>query len=136
MRFGPRIWMALAVSPTLLGLLLLGMHDLAFAQGEGKSQSERVKKEGLRPTGKGNALKGRAVFEDQCAICHFSGSSEKKVGPGLKGIYRYGKFADGKKVDDKSMRAWIESGGKDMPSFKESLKPEQIDDLIAFLRTL
>lgn len=34
------------------------------------------------------------------------------------------------------MRAWIESGGKDMPGFKDTLKPNEIRDLLAYLRTL
>jgi mono/diheme cytochrome c family protein len=34
------------------------------------------------------------------------------------------------------MRVWIEAGGKDMPGFREALKPNEVRDLIAYLRTL
>jgi len=54
----------------------------------------------------------------------------------LRRIYPGGKFANGKKVDDAAMRAWIEAGGKDMPAYKDVLKPNEIRDLIAYLRTL
>ncbi len=117
-----------------LGLMAGG---LAFAQSsEKKAAAKATEKKEEFKAAKGNALRGRQLFEDQCAICHFPASSEKKIGPGLKAIYRNGKFASGKKVDDTSMRAWIENGGVDMPSFKESLTAQQISDLIAYLRTL
>jgi mono/diheme cytochrome c family protein len=79
---------------------------------------------------------GREIFVKQCEVCHFPNSKAKKIGPGLAKIYPGGKFANGKMVDDVSMRLWIEAGGKDMPAFKSALKPEEIRDLIAYLRTL
>ncbi len=79
---------------------------------------------------------GKKIYAKQCEICHFSQSKAKKIGPGLANIYSVGKFANGKKVDDASMGAWIELGGKDMPGYKELLKPGEIRDLIAYLRTL
>ena len=110
---------------------------LVFAQSTEKTSSGKAKENKVETkTSKGNALHGRQIFEEQCGICHFSASNAKKIGPGLKAIYRTGKFANGKKVDDASMRAWIENGGVDMPAFKESLTAQQISDLIAYLRTL
>lgn len=129
MRIRPAILIAAA-----LGLIAAG---LVFAQsGERTSPAKPAEKKEESKPPKGNALRGRGLYEEQCAICHFSASNEKKIGPGLKGIFRTGKFASGKKVDDASMRAWIENGGVDMPEFKESLTAQQISDLIAFLRTL
>ncbi|MBI1750053.1 MAG: c-type cytochrome [Acidobacteria bacterium] len=129
MKLRPAILMTAA-----LGCMIAG---LVFAQsGENTSPAKPAEKKETSKTPKGNALRGRQLFEDQCAICHFTASSVKKIGPGLKAIYRTGKFASGKKVDDTSMRAWIENGGADMPAFKESLTAQQIADLIAFLRTL
>ncbi len=129
MKMRPAILMTAA-----LGLMAGG---LVFAQSDEKKSAAKLaeKKEDSKAP-KGNALRGRGLYEEQCAICHFSASNEKKIGPGLKGIFRTGKFASGKKVDDASMRAWIENGGVDMPEFKESLTAQQISDLIAFLRTL
>ena len=129
MKICPKILIAGA-----LGLMSVG---LVLAQTGGKTPPAKsaVKKEESKPP-KGNALRGRQLFEDQCSICHFSASNAKKIGPGLKAIFRTGKFANGKKVDDVSMRAWIENGGVDMPAFKESLNAQQVSDLIAFLRTL
>lgn len=83
-----------------------------------------------------NVAHGKKVYEARCEICHFSASMGKKIGPGLKGLMARGKYADGKKVDDDSLRAWIERGGKDMPGYKGVLKEDEVRDLIAYLKTL
>src|SRR6266851_2796663 len=80
--------------------------------------------------------RGGAIYQQRCEICHFSASEAKKIGPGLKGIYKRGKFADGRRVDDASMERWIVEGGKDMPPFKGVLNPSQIRDLLSYLKTL
>ena len=125
--------------PTILMTAALGLlaAGLVFAQsGEKTSSKKPAEKKEDSKAPKGNALRGRQLFEEQCAICHFSASNVKKIGPGLKAIYRNGKFLSGKKVDDASMRVWIENGGVDMPAFKESLNAHQVSDLIAFIRAL
>lgn len=127
------------IRPTILmaGALSLMAAGLVFAQsGEKTSPAKPAEKKEESKPPKGKALRGRQLFEDQCSICHFTASPAKKIGPGLKAIYRNGKFANGKQVDDASMRAWIENGGVDMPAFKESLTSQQIADLLAFLKTL
>lgn len=79
---------------------------------------------------------GKKIYAKQCGVCHFAGSTAKKVGPGLKDIYARGKYVGGKKVDDASMRAWIELGGKNMPPLKDVLKAEEIRDLLAYLHSI
>jgi cytochrome c2 len=54
-----------------------------------------------------DTAQGKAVYAQRCEICHYSDSTAKKMGPGLKDIYGRGKFANGKKVDDASVTAWI-----------------------------
>ena len=79
---------------------------------------------------------GKDLFNQHCASCHFTETMAQKIGPGLKGLYKRQTFADGKKVTDATVTRWIEAGGKDMPGFKENLKPEQIRALISYLKTL
>jgi mono/diheme cytochrome c family protein len=79
---------------------------------------------------------GKDLFSQHCASCHFTETTAQKIGPGLKGLYKRQTFADGKKITDASVTRWIEAGGKDMPGFKETLKPEQIRALISYLKTL
>lgn len=108
---------------------------LALAQSSGKRANGQKAATSATPDAT-EAAQGKVVYREQCEICHFSKSTAKKIGPGLKGLYKRGRFADAKKVDDASLEAWIEKGGKDMPAFKETLKPEQIRALIAYLKTL
>ena len=119
----------------LMASLLLASGGLFAAQSkQGKEPEKRLATE-AKALG-GSATKGKALYKDNCGICHYSANTAKKIGPGLKGIYRRVKFADGKKVDDTSMREWILKGGVDMPSFEGALTDEQVRDLVAYLRTL
>src|SRR5579862_4932834 len=53
---------------------------------------------------------GRIVFDQRCEICHFSESTAKKIGPGLKGLFARARFADGAKVNDASVAGIIDEG--------------------------
>lgn len=81
-------------------------------------------------------VSGKELFREHCASCHFAETTAQKIGPGLKDIYTRLTFSDGRKVTDASVTKWIEAGGKNMPGFKESMKPEQIRALIAYVKTL
>jgi cytochrome c len=78
---------------------------------------------------------GKDLFRQHCASCHFADTSAQKIGPGLKGMYAR-PFSDGRKVTDGGLSRWIEAGGKDMPGFKDDLRPEQVRALISYLKTL
>ena len=83
----------------------------------------------------GDAEKGKEVFQ-QCSVCHNADSAEKKMGPGLKGLFSNEKMADGKKPTEANVRKKIDEGGNGMPSYKEMLTDEEKDNLIAYLKTL
>jgi cytochrome c len=84
---------------------------------------------------KGDPAKGKEVFE-QCAMCHNADSTEKKMGPGLKGLFKRDKMADGKKVTEANIRARVDDGGNGMPGYKDTLDDQQKEDVIAYLKTL
>jgi cytochrome c2 len=90
---------------------------------------------GVRAAGKGDVAKGKAVFE-QCAVCHNPDSDEKKMGPGLKGLFKKDKMTNGKKPNDATVRSRIDEGGSGMPAYKDMLSDTEKDDLIAYLKTL
>jgi cytochrome c len=83
----------------------------------------------------GKADKGKEVFE-QCSVCHNSDSDEKKMGPGLKGLFKKEKMSNGKKPTEENVRALINQGGNGMPAYEELLSKEERDDLLAYLKTL
>jgi cytochrome c len=85
--------------------------------------------------GKGDAEKGKAVFE-QCGVCHNPDSDEKKMGPGLKGLFKKDKMSNGKKPTEANVRTRVDEGGSGMPAYKDMLSDSEKDDLIAYLKTL
>ena len=84
---------------------------------------------------KGDPEKGKDVFQ-QCAVCHNADSTEKKMGPGLKGLFSKEKMNNGKKPTEANVREKVDEGGNGMPAYKEMLSDEEKDDLIAYLKTL
>ena len=83
----------------------------------------------------GDAKKGEEVFE-QCKVCHNADSTEKKMGPGLKGLFSHEKLTNGKKPTEANVQAKIEEGGNGMPGYKEMLSGDEMKDLIAYLKTI
>jgi cytochrome c2 len=84
---------------------------------------------------KGDPAKGKEIFE-QCGVCHNADSTEKKMGPGLKGLFAKDKMSNGKKPTEANVRAKIDEGGNGMPAYKEMLTDDEKDHLIAYLKTL
>jgi cytochrome c len=84
---------------------------------------------------KGSADKGKEVF-DQCSVCHNADSTEKKIGPGLKGLFKHDKLVNGKAVNEANVRGKIDEGGNGMPGYKDILSDQERADLIAYLKTL
>jgi cytochrome c len=85
----------------------------------------------------GSATKGKEVFDQKCAMCHFADSDAKKIGPGLKGLSKRGTFTvNGNKVTTESLTTWIENGDSMMPGMKDALEPAQIKDVVAYVKTL
>jgi mono/diheme cytochrome c family protein len=84
----------------------------------------------------GDAKKGEAVFNDNCAACHSTGT-DQLVGPGLKGLFKKEKLVTGKPADEANVRSIIEDGTSGgMPPMGGGMKPEEKDNLIAYLKTL
>ncbi|MGQ9635315.1 MAG: c-type cytochrome [Bryobacteraceae bacterium] len=107
---------------------------LAFALGAGLIVAGGCKRE---PKGDPALIaRGKSIFEDQCALCHDPATTEKKVGPGLKGLFQRSTMENGKPLTEASIRENIDTGSQNMPSFKDTLTPAEKDALIAFLKTL
>jgi cytochrome c len=115
----------------MIGIIVLAA-GVALAKESGQTQS---KKKGSASAG--SAAKGKELFDQKCAVCHYANSDEKKIGPGLKGLYKRGKFTvNSNKVTDENLSNWIENGDSLMPPFKDVLTPAQIKDVVAYVKTL
>jgi mono/diheme cytochrome c family protein len=72
-------------------------------------------------------LKGRRLFAQRCANCH--GGAAQRPGPLLaqQTVERLG---------EPSIREKIRKGSAMMPGFEYSVQPAQIDQIVAFLKTV
>src|SRR5882724_846176 len=99
----------------LLFLLAAGPH-YAFAQQAGDSLNDTQRH-------------GRQLLAQSCGICHLPPEmGAKTYGPALN------KAAGG--GDDDVMREYITNGTPRMPSFKHYLKPNEIEAIISYVRTV
>lgn len=79
--------------------------------------------------------RGEGLFLQRCSLCHLPRKlkfgSPPVVGPSLSG-----QFKDAAPEQQKILRDFILKGGPDMPGFQYGLEPKEVDDLVAFLKTL
>ena len=71
------------------------------------------------PLNAADAKKGEAAFEN-CSVCHNSDSTETKIGPGLKGVFKREKLVNGKPVNEANIKALITEGSGGMPPFGDA----------------
>ncbi len=98
--------------------------QLMMGQGKGKAKAA------------GDAQAGMELFEANCSVCHNADSDERKMGPGLKGLFKHEKLANDSPVNEANVRTFIDMGGNGMPGFADLLVPGEKDDLIAYLMSL
>ena len=81
------------------------------------------------------ARRGEGLFLQRCSLCHLPRKlkfgSPPVIGPSLSG-----QFKDAGPDQTKILRGFILKGGPDMPGFQYGLDPKEVDDLIAYLKTL
>ena len=80
-------------------------------------------------------MRGEGLFLQRCSLCHLPRKlkfgSPPVIGPSLGG-----QFKDSNADQQKTLRNFILKGGPDMPGFQYGLEPKELEDLIAFLKTL
>ena len=94
-----------------------------------------------KENGKGDAAKGKEIFQANCDICHNADSTEDKVGPGLKGLMSKPphKLADGTEHKQHTVaiiRKQVVEGSSAMPPVGAAFTPKELDDLLAYLQSL
>jgi mono/diheme cytochrome c family protein len=79
--------------------------------------------------------RGQGLFLQRCSLCHLPRKlkfgSPPVIGPSLSD-----QFKDAAPDQLKILRGFILKGGPDMPGFQYGLEPKEVDDLIAYLKTL
>ena len=107
---------------------------LALAQAGEKPKSSK-KTEGKKSAA-GNVTAGKTAFNEKCTVCHWPDKADRRIGPGLKGLFKHEKLFDGRKLTEAAIREMILKGGGKMVGFEDQLEPKQVDALIAYLKTL
>lgn len=122
---------------SLTGTLLVAALMTPLAVSSGKK-----KKNEKSGAGKGSASAGQAIFKKNCEMCHFADKSDKKLGPGLKELFKSKELPESHKpATEANVREQIEKGSPDakpmpMPAFAEKLTEEEMQNLLAYLKTL
>jgi mono/diheme cytochrome c family protein len=80
--------------------------------------------------------RGRLIFNSRCAGCHTAYSSRGINGPGLVGLYKKRYLPSGLPANDRFVTQAIVNGRGMMPAMGDSLTPDQLADLLAYLKTL
>jgi len=91
----------------------------------------------LRADNEKKVADGEAVYKKSCNMCHFPDKADKKMGPGLKDLFKNKELPQSHRpVSDAVVREQIEKGSKVMPAFAKKLEPAEIDNLMEYLKTL
>ena len=117
---------------SLYVLCFLTTVGLGYFGGElvyGTKAAEKSIPEGL-------AAEGAVIFQQNCSACHLTDSTVTNIGPGLKGLFKQNKFpVSGTQVSEENFRKQLQKPIGKMPPFGH-LPPEQVEALIAYLKTL
>ncbi len=81
-------------------------------------------------------MHGHAVFQAQCAQCHYDRRTGPLHGPSLLGIYKKPYLPSGAPSNDERVTSTILHGRGMMPSLGNKLDEGELADVLAYLHTL
>jgi mono/diheme cytochrome c family protein len=117
-----------AIIPGIVALCLVGAAHLSAQSQPGVAPPSSAKLSEQESRGEG-------LFLQRCSLCHLPRKlkfgSAPVIGPSLSG-----QFKDATPEQLKTLRGFILKGGPNMPGFQYGLDAKEVDDLIAFLKTL
>jgi mono/diheme cytochrome c family protein len=80
---------------------------------------------------------GRRTYESHCDRCHEPYSTRGKKGPSLKGVFQNKYLSlSGLPANDERVSDIIRLGRNEMPAYSQTLSPQDLQDLLAYLHTL
>jgi mono/diheme cytochrome c family protein len=80
---------------------------------------------------------GRKLYDNYCDRCHRPDSTKGKKGPGLKGMFQHQYLPQtGLPANDDRVTDIIRNGRPDMAGYGQVLRPQDMQDLLAYLHTL
>lgn len=116
-----------------IAVLVVGIAVALVSCGPGKDLSKETDAQlGLNQ----QQAAGRAIFNADCAACHYAYSSSGLKGPGLKGLFHKKYLPSGLPANDRFVEETIVNGRGMMPAQGPMLNDQQLADLMAYLHTL
>jgi mono/diheme cytochrome c family protein len=111
---------------TAAGIAALVLAVLWLNHGALSAQQAATASQGVAS---GNVEEGRRLFHQKCVICHIAA---------VKGEQPYGPKLSKEQVDrsEAGVKQIVLNGIGRMPGFRYALQPEQIDTIVAFLKTV
>jgi mono/diheme cytochrome c family protein len=79
-----------------------------------------------------NAHSGKTIFLQKCFQCHSVIEGQARLGPNLYGVMK----KPHPRKTDSDVNALLKNGKGKMPSFADTLTPEDEGDLIAYLHSI
>jgi len=84
-----------------------------------------------------SSQRGQELFDLHCAACHQGPTPDlKKQPPRLEHLFAAAQLPSGAPATEAQVRKTIVEGLRTMPAFDKRLSEQELDDLIAYLRTL
>jgi mono/diheme cytochrome c family protein len=81
-------------------------------------------------------MHGHAVYQAHCAQCHYDRKAAPLHGPALIGMFKKAYLPSGAPANDERVTQTIVHGRNLMPAQGNTLDPQDLDDLLAYLHTL
>ena len=78
---------------------------------------------------------GKKLFEKKCGVCHATETSERLIGPSLKGV-KDGRLPGGRDATREGVVDKLNSGGNGMPVFRELLSEAEKESVAKYVLTL
>jgi mono/diheme cytochrome c family protein len=79
--------------------------------------------------------KGREIFR-ACGGCHNYLTDARKMAPSLRTLFGKVRLVNGKRTNEQNVTELVTEGYNRMPSYKYMLRPQDWQELMAFLKTL
>jgi mono/diheme cytochrome c family protein len=81
-------------------------------------------------------MRGHAVFQANCQVCHNDRTNTPLAGPALAGIFKKEYLPSGAAATDERVSATILHGRNMMPALAGIIDQQDLDNLLAYLHTL
>jgi len=130
-----RMWPGILLGCFVLLGFYAGRAPTLFAQAGSSAKPSDAKSPEAGQNLTEQQMRGEKLFMQSCSICHLGrkmkNGNPPTVAPDLAGL-----FKAAKPEEEKALREHIMVGTPLMPGFQYKLNAKDLDDLVAFLKTL